>query len=74
VEAKKENLVAGLGQCVAEMVAIRMFNEQKERHCRRCSLREQREQLAIPEVKEKELFIDRPSIISATWPRSWASW
>jgi hypothetical protein len=27
VEAKREDLVAGLGQCVAEMVAIQMFNE-----------------------------------------------
>jgi hypothetical protein len=27
VEAKKEDLIAGLGQCAAEMVAIRMFNE-----------------------------------------------
>jgi hypothetical protein len=29
VEAKKEDLVAGLGQCVAEMVAIRIFNERE---------------------------------------------
>ena len=29
VEAKKEDLTAGLGQCVAEMVAIRMFNERE---------------------------------------------
>jgi hypothetical protein len=27
VEAKKEDLIAGLGQCVAAMVAIRLFNE-----------------------------------------------
>ncbi|HLO49761.1 MAG TPA: hypothetical protein VK211_15200 [Kamptonema sp.] len=27
VEAKKENLNAGLGQCIAEMVAARIFNE-----------------------------------------------
>ncbi len=27
VEAKKENINAGLGQCVAEMVAARIFNE-----------------------------------------------
>jgi hypothetical protein len=27
VEAKKEDLIAGLGQCAAEMVAIRLFNE-----------------------------------------------
>jgi hypothetical protein len=27
VEAKKEDLVKGLGQCAAEMVAIRMYNE-----------------------------------------------
>ncbi len=31
VEAKKEDLVAGLGQCVAEMVAIQLFNEKYER-------------------------------------------
>jgi hypothetical protein len=29
VEAKNEDLVAGLGQCVAEMVAIRLFNERE---------------------------------------------
>ncbi len=29
VEAKREDLVAGLGQCVAEMVAIRLFNERE---------------------------------------------
>jgi hypothetical protein len=29
VEAKKEDLVAGLGQCVAEMVAIRLFNDRE---------------------------------------------
>jgi hypothetical protein len=29
VEAKKEDLVAGLGQCVAAMVAIRLFNERE---------------------------------------------
>jgi hypothetical protein len=29
VEAKKEDLIAGLGQCVAEMVAIRLFNERE---------------------------------------------
>jgi hypothetical protein len=29
VEAKKEDLVAGLGQCVAEMAAIRIFNERE---------------------------------------------
>jgi hypothetical protein len=27
VEAKKEDLIGGLGQCAAEMVAIRLFNE-----------------------------------------------
>jgi hypothetical protein len=30
VEAKKEDLIAGLGQCVAEMVAIRLFNERED--------------------------------------------
>ncbi|MBH8563215.1 hypothetical protein I8748_13640 [Nostoc sp. CENA67] len=29
VEAKKENINAGLGQCVAEMVAARLFNERE---------------------------------------------
>ncbi|MGC8642845.1 MAG: hypothetical protein ACP5XB_23545 [Isosphaeraceae bacterium] len=29
VEAKKEGLVAGLGQCAAEMMAIRLFNERE---------------------------------------------
>ena len=29
VEAKREDLIAGLGQCVAEMVAIRLFNERE---------------------------------------------
>jgi len=30
VEAKKENLNAGLGQCIAEMVAAQLFNQQQE--------------------------------------------
>ncbi len=61
VEAKREDLSAGLGQCVAEMVAIRLFNE--------------REGTPIPAVygcvtsgnnwrflklKENDLFIDLP--------------
>ena len=29
VEAKNENIVGGLGQCVAEMVAAKVFNEQE---------------------------------------------
>lgn len=29
VEAKREDLIAGLGQCAAEMVAIRIFNERE---------------------------------------------
>ncbi len=29
VEAKKEDLIAGLGQCVAEMVAIQLFNQRE---------------------------------------------
>jgi hypothetical protein len=29
VEAKNENIKAGLGQCIAEMVASQMFNQQK---------------------------------------------
>src|SRR5262249_47458879 len=31
VEAKREDLVTGLGQCVAEMVAIQIFNEREEK-------------------------------------------
>ncbi len=30
VEAKKENLNAGIGQCVASMLAARLFNEREE--------------------------------------------
>jgi hypothetical protein len=30
VGAKREDLIAGLGQCVAEMVAIQLFNEQEK--------------------------------------------
>jgi hypothetical protein len=30
VEAKNENIMAGLGQCMAEMVAARIFNEAEE--------------------------------------------
>jgi hypothetical protein len=30
VEAKKEDIVGGLGQCAAEMVAIRIFNEREK--------------------------------------------
>lgn len=29
VEAKNENIKGGLGQCIAEMVAAQLFNEQK---------------------------------------------
>lgn len=32
VEAKREDLNAGLGQCVAEMVAAQIFNEQENNH------------------------------------------
>jgi hypothetical protein len=31
VEAKNDNLKAGLGQCMAEMVASRLFNQKRER-------------------------------------------
>lgn len=31
VEAKREDLVPGLGQCAAEMVAVRLFNEKEGR-------------------------------------------
>ncbi|MEB3336926.1 MAG: hypothetical protein VKJ46_05640 [Leptolyngbyaceae bacterium] len=30
VEAKKENLIAGLGQCIAEMIAADLFNQKKQ--------------------------------------------
>ena len=36
VEAKKEDLVSGLGQCAAEMVAIRLFNEREGTQFPRC--------------------------------------
>ena len=29
VEAKNENIMSGLGQCIAEMVAVQLFNEQE---------------------------------------------
>jgi len=29
VEAKNENIMSGLGQCIAEMVAVQIFNEQE---------------------------------------------
>ena len=29
VEAKNENIMSGLGQCIAEMIAARLFNEQE---------------------------------------------
>lgn len=32
VEAKNDNLKSGLGQCLAEMVAARLFNERKGQH------------------------------------------
>lgn len=38
VEAKKEDLVAGLGQCIAEMVAARIFNA-KDRESQRTVFR-----------------------------------
>ena len=31
VEAKNENIKAGLGQCIAEMVAAQLFNQQRDR-------------------------------------------
>ena len=30
VEAKKEDIIGGLGQCIAEMLAAQLFNEQEE--------------------------------------------
>lgn len=33
VEAKNENIEAGLGQCMAEMIASQIFNQQKGRDC-----------------------------------------
>ncbi len=32
VEAKNENIVSGLGQCIAEMYAARLYNEQENIH------------------------------------------
>ncbi|MEZ4664337.1 MAG: hypothetical protein R2911_42945 [Caldilineaceae bacterium] len=36
VEAKNENIMSGLGQCVAEMVAAQLFNEREEKQFRTC--------------------------------------
>ncbi len=30
VEAKNENIPSGIGQCIAEMIAAKLFNEQAE--------------------------------------------
>ena len=30
VEAKNENIIGGLGQCIAEMVAVQLFNQQEK--------------------------------------------
>ena len=35
VEAKKEDLVGGIGQCVAEMLAAQRFNAEKENNVSR---------------------------------------
>ena len=32
VEAKNENIIAGLGQCIAEMVAAQLFNEAENKN------------------------------------------
>jgi len=32
VEAKNDNMISGLGQCIAEMVAAAIYNEQEQRH------------------------------------------
>jgi len=32
VEAKNENIIGGLGQCIAEMVAADIFNQQEDNH------------------------------------------
>jgi hypothetical protein len=32
VEAKNENIISGLGQCIAEMYAARLYNEQEDIH------------------------------------------
>lgn len=32
VEAKNENIISGLGQCIAEMYAAQLFNRQEESH------------------------------------------
>ncbi len=32
VEAKNENIISGLGQCVAEMYAAKLYNDREERH------------------------------------------
>lgn len=32
VEAKNEDIISGIGQCIAEMYAARLYNEQESRH------------------------------------------
>ncbi len=51
VEAKREDIVGGLGQCAAEMVAIQIFNERGgEAVAGRSRLRDQWQPLAISQV------------------------
>ena len=63
VEAKKEDLIAGLGQCAAEMVAIRLFNEKEGSPIPAVPrLRDQRQQLEILEAGRSNA-LDRPARI-----------
>jgi hypothetical protein len=32
VEAKNENIISGIGQCIAEMYAARLYNEKENHH------------------------------------------
>ena len=75
VEAKKEDLIAGLGQCVAEMVAIQMFNEREGTPMPAVyGCGDQRQPLAIPQAGG-EVADHRPARVSlsANWRRSWGS-
>ena len=62
VEAKNDNIKAGLGQCTAEMVAARIFNERE----RGGTVNDPRrgydgDDLAIPQARRGDvLHVDRP--------------
>jgi hypothetical protein len=71
VEAKNENLIGGLGQCIAEMVAAKLFNAQERNPMERVYgavtsgtvWQFLRLQGSAVEVDLQEYFIDRPGKI-----------